>query len=51
MIGENKNDILSAMNAGVKSAYVTYGYTDLKDVKDLNPDYIFNEISDLLKIL
>lgn len=47
MIGDARNDILCAKSAGVKSIAVTWGDTDVKDLKKERPDYIVNSIEEL----
>ncbi|MCK5851840.1 HAD-IA family hydrolase [bacterium] len=47
MVGDNYTDIHVAENAGIKSAFFTFGY----GVKgEIEPDYIFDNFSDLLNI-
>lgn len=48
MIGDGKNDILAAKGAGIKSAYVTYGYTTIDSISDLSPDYFITEPQEIL---
>jgi len=47
MVGDNYTDIHVAKNAGIKSAFFTFGYGVQDDIK---PDYIFDNFSDLLNI-
>ena len=52
MVGDTANDVEAARSAGIKSIFVSGGYTD-KSVKALNPDYVLNdmvELSDFLGI-
>ncbi|RLD09653.1 MAG: phosphoglycolate phosphatase [Chlamydiae bacterium] len=47
MVGDNYTDIHVAKNAGIKSAFFTFGY----GVKDhIEPDYTFDNFSDLLNM-
>ena len=50
MIGDGKNDILASKRAGIKSAYITYGYTTINDVGNLSPDYFITEPQEILFI-
>lgn len=50
LIGDGKNDVLSAKNAGIASIYVTYGYTHRDSLKDYNPDFIVDHPTELLNI-
>ncbi len=47
MVGDNYTDIHVAENAGIKSAFFTFGY-GIKG--DIEPVYIFDDFSDLLNI-
>ena len=47
MVGDNYTDIHVAKNAGIKSAFFTFGY-GIKG--EIEPDYIFDNFSDLLNI-
>lgn len=51
MIGDGINDILAAKSAGIKCAAAGYGYTDLKDLSALNPDYLLLKPEDLIEIV
>jgi phosphoglycolate phosphatase len=51
MIGDSKNDILAAKNAGIQSVGVTYGYNYNEQISDYNPDVVLDQISDLMKVL
>ncbi len=50
MIGDSKNDVLSAKNAGIDSVFVKYGYRSIESVIDLNPDYVVDRPEDILLI-
>ena len=50
MIGDTSNDIEAARSAGIKSIFVSGGYTD-KSVKALNPDYVLNDMGELCDFL
>jgi len=50
MVGDGKNDILAAKEAGIKSAYITYGYTTIDTVSNLSPDYFITEPQEILFI-
>ena len=51
MIGDSKNDILAAKNAGVKSIAVNYGYNYGEDVSIYKPDIIINDFKKLLEVV
>ena len=40
MIGDRKYDVLGAKKIGVDSIGVLYGYGDLEELKEANPNYI-----------
>jgi phosphoglycolate phosphatase len=50
MIGDGKNDILTAKNAGVASVFVTYGFSKDGSTMELNPDFVADKPLDLLDI-
>ncbi|MCM3388650.1 pyrophosphatase PpaX [Ureibacillus chungkukjangi] len=51
MIGDNYHDILAGKNAGVKSAGVAWSIKGEEFLKQFNPDYILQHMSDLLTIV
>ena len=48
MVGDSKNDIIAANEAGVKSVLLSYGFGD--DEK-YNPTFVCNELKDILKCI
>ena len=50
MVGDTSNDIEAARSAGIKSIFVSGGYTD-KSAKELNPDYILKDMGELSDFL
>ncbi len=51
MVGDSKNDILAAKNAGMECVGVCYGYNYGENIENYSPDFIINDIKDLNKIL
>jgi phosphoglycolate phosphatase len=51
MIGDSKNDILAAKNAGIKSIAVNYGYNYGEDISIYKPDIIINDFKKLLELV
>ncbi len=51
MVGDSKNDILAAQRAGCRSFGLTYGYNHGEPIADSNPDYVADQISQLLDIV
>lgn len=50
LVGDTGEDILAGKNAKIKTVGVTYGFLG-KDIVKHNPDYVIDDISELLKIL
>jgi phosphoglycolate phosphatase len=50
LIGDGKNDMLTAHNAGIASIYVTYGFGTLDGLGDVRPDYVIDSPEELLRI-
>ncbi len=50
MVGDTHHDILAGKNAGVKTVGVTYGFLG-KDIKTLNPDFVIDDIRELISIV
>ena len=50
MVGDSKNDILAAQNAGMNSIGVTYGYNYNENIADYKPDIVLDNFSDLQKL-
>lgn len=50
MVGDSKNDILAAHNAGMESIGVTYGYNYNEDIADHNPTVIVDNFAELQKL-
>lgn len=50
MVGDTEHDILAGKNAGVKTVGVSFGWMG-KDINKYNPDFIIDDIEELLKIL
>ena len=48
MIGDSKNDIISAKDAGIESIALTYGYNFDEDISKYNPNKIIDNISKIL---
>ncbi|MCL9780440.1 phosphoglycolate phosphatase [Vibrio sp. S4M6] len=51
MIGDSKNDILAAQNAGCHSFALTYGYNHGEPIANSNPDYVADSLLELLDIV
>lgn len=51
MVGDMTVDLEFAQNAGIKSCAVSYGFSDNKSLKDLNPDYFIDEILEIQEIV
>lgn len=51
MVGDSKNDILAAKNAGSLSFGLTYGYNHGEPIADSRPDYVADRLAELLEIL
>ena len=43
MVGDSLNDIIAAKNAKCCSIALTYGYNHGKDIRESNPDYVFDD--------
>lgn len=50
-VGDSDVDMITAINANVKKVAVTYGYREKKLLESYNPEYIIDNISELLKII
>lgn len=50
MVGDSKNDILAAQNAGCRSFALTYGYNHGEPIERSNPDYVADSLLDLLEL-
>lgn len=50
-VGDSKNDILAAQQAGCVSVGLTYGYNYNIPIQEANPDYVCNDIADILAIV
>ena len=51
MVGDSRNDMLAARNAGIHSVCVSYGYTEVEDINMLKPDTILNSCAKLLELV
>ena len=51
MVGDSKNDILAAQNAGMQSIGLTYGYNYNENIEDYNPTIVLESFSNLQKVL
>lgn len=51
MVGDRKFDILGAKKNNIDSVGVTYGYAIGNELIDTNPDYIIDDIKELIKIV
>jgi phosphoglycolate phosphatase len=50
MVGDSKNDILSAKSAKIESIGVTYGYNYGEDISLYKPDFIIDNLSKMMEI-
>lgn len=50
MVGDSKNDILAAKNAACRSFGLTYGYNHGEPISDSQPDFVADDISELLNV-
>ena len=51
MVGDTELDIICGKNAGALSCGVSYGYRTEENLKEYNPDYLINDISELKNLL
>ncbi|MDX2173756.1 MAG: HAD hydrolase-like protein [Bacteroidota bacterium] len=51
IIGDKKQDIEAGKEIGIKTCGVLYGYGTEKEIKESNPDFIVNSISELKHLL
>lgn len=51
MVGDSKNDILAAKNAGCASFGLTYGYNHGEPISESNPDFVADQLAELLEIV
>ncbi len=51
MVGDSKNDILAARNAGMESIGLTYGYNYGESIDIYQPSVVISDFGDILKYL
>ena len=50
-VGDSKNDILAAHNAGCAVIGLTYGYNYNIPIRESNPDWVFDDFADILTVI
>ena len=50
-VGDSKNDILAAHNAGCAVIGLTYGYDYNIPIRESNPDWVFDDFADILTVI
>ncbi len=50
-VGDSRNDILAAKNAGVRSIALTYGYNYGLPIANESPDYVIDNFAELLPLI
>ncbi|WP_070970610.1 phosphoglycolate phosphatase [Vibrio sonorensis] len=51
MVGDSKNDILAAKNAGCHSFGLTYGYNHGEPISVSDPDYVSDTVAELIDVV
>ncbi|MXV37985.1 phosphoglycolate phosphatase [Flavobacteriaceae bacterium Ap0902] len=51
MVGDSKNDIMAAQNAGVDSIGLSYGYNYNESIADYNPTVVVNDFAEIQDLL
>jgi len=51
MIGDSINDILAGKNAGIDTIGLSYGYNYDQDIRDCNPNFVFDDFTALTEFL
>lgn len=51
MVGDSKNDILAAQNAGIASVALPYGYNHGEPIANANPDFLLSDLTELASLL
>ncbi|MCB9249685.1 MAG: HAD family hydrolase [Ignavibacteriales bacterium] len=51
MIGDTELDILCGKSAGAKTCAVSFGYRNVEELKTYKPDYMINNLLEILKII
>ncbi|GAM63749.1 phosphoglycolate phosphatase [Vibrio ishigakensis] len=51
LVGDSKNDVLAAKNAGIGSVALPYGYNHGEPIEDSNPDFLIQQLSGLHEVL
>ncbi len=51
LIGDGRNDILTAADTELRSVYVSWGFSDDSSMSDLSPDFTIDHPEELLAIL
>jgi phosphoglycolate phosphatase len=51
IVGDSANDFLVAKNAAITSIAVEYGYSNLKQIKSFNPNFIVSDIKQIIGIV
>lgn len=51
MVGDTELDILCGKNAGAKTCAVSYGYRKTEEIIKLNPDYLIDDLSEIISLV
>lgn len=51
MVGDTELDIECGKAAGAKTCAVSYGYRDVEKIKKLNPDYLIDDLREIINII
>lgn len=51
MVGDTELDIQCGKSAGAKTCAVSYGYRDVEEIKKLNPDYLIDDLKEIIEII
>lgn len=51
IVGDMVIDIMTGKNSGIRTCWVTHGLGKTKDLEDIKPDYIIDDIAELKKII
>ena len=51
MVGDTELDILCGKNAKAKTCAVSFGYRDVKDLQKHKPDYLIDDLKEILEII